>query len=514
MAKALRARREVLQGLSTALATASAVTPAADALGKSRTPQQSRRPNIVFFLGEGVRADEFSIAGNPILRTPHMDRIGREGVIFKNAFATNALCLPSRASFLTGAYSHTTGATTNDDAAVPQQFRMVTDVLREHGYETAFIGKSHVRGALMDHRWDYYFGFKGQANYLRPVITEGRDGRYDEPKTYNRYVDDILTERAVEWVQGRGDKPFCLFLWFYAPHEPFYIPRRLQNIYNGVKIPIPGNFDEDLTDYAGKSRAVAYAQNKIGTTAVNDDDPRTLEEVVKDHYAGVVSNDEDVGKVMDALERKGQLDETAVMLSSDHGFFLGEHCLYDKRLMYEPSIRIPMMIRWPGRIAPGAVREEMVLNIDAPVTLLEIAGLPVPETAQGRSFLPLARGTPVADWRKDWLYEYYEYPAAENVRPHRGIRTERYKLIQFIAIPQFSEPEEWELYDLATDPDENHNLYGRTGFGPLTAQLKSRLEELRRETGDTYEYKPTRTSVLVAQYGPPERPEPWRPNRS
>jgi arylsulfatase A-like enzyme len=138
----------------------------------------------------------------------------------------------------------------------------------------------------------------------------------------------------------------------------------------------------------------------------------------------------------------------------------------------------------------------------------------VPETAQGRSFLPLARGTPIADWRRDWLYEYYEYPAAENVRPHRGVRTERYKLIQFIAIPQFSQPEEWELYDLATDPDENHNLYGRTGFEPLTAQLKSRLEKLRRETGDTYEYKPTRTSALVAQYGPPERPEPWRPNRS
>jgi arylsulfatase A-like enzyme len=514
MGKALRTRREVLQGLSTAIAAASTAAPAADARGESRRPQESRRPNIVFFLGEGVRTDEFSIAGNPILRTPNMDRIGREGAIFKNAFATNALCLPSRASFLTGAYSHTTGATTNDDAAVPPQFKMVTDVLREHGYETAFIGKSHVRGALMDHKWDYYFGFKGQANYLRPTIIEGRDGRYEEPKTYNRYVDDILTEKAVEWIRSRGDKPFCLFLWFYAPHEPFYIPRRLQNLFNGVRIPVPGNFDEDLTDYAGKSRAVAHAQNKIGTTAVNDDDPRTLEEVVKDHYAGVVSNDEDVGRVLEELERKGKLDDTAIMLSSDHGFFLGEHCLYDKRLMYEPSIRIPMMIRWPGRIRAGEVREEMVLNIDAPVTLLDIAGLPVPETAQGRSFLPLARGTPSADWRRDWLYEYYEYPVAENVRPHRGIRTERYKLIQFIAIPQFSQPEEFELYDLATDPDENHNLYGKTGFEPLTAQLKSRLEELRRETGDTYEYKPTRTSVLVAQYGPPELPEPWRPNRS
>jgi arylsulfatase A-like enzyme len=514
MGENLRTRREVLQGLTTAIAATSAAAPAADALGRSRSAHGARRPNIVFFLGEGVRADEFGITGNPIIRTPNIDRIGREGAIFQNAFATNALCLPSRASFLTGAYSHTTGATTNDEAQVPPQFKMVTDVLREHGYEMAFIGKSHVRGALMDHKWDYYFGFKGQASYLHPTITEGRDGRYEQPKTYNRYVDDVLTDKAVEWIQSRGEKPFCLFLWFYAPHEPFYRPRRLLNLYNGVKIPVPGNFDEDLTDYAGKSRAVAEAHNKIGTTEVNDDNPRTLEEVVKDHYAGVVSNDEDVGRVLDALERKGKLEETAIMLSADHGFFLGEHCFYDKRLMYEPSIRIPMMIRWPGHIPAGTRREEMVLNIDAPVMLLDIAGLPVPATMQGRSFLPLARGESRRDWRKDWLYEYYEYPVAENVRPHRGIRTERYKLIQFIGIPEFSHPEEFELYDLATDPDENHNLYGRTGFEELTARLKSRLEELRRETGDNYAYRPCRTSFLVGQYGPPERPQPWRPNRS
>ena len=514
MGETLRTRREVLRGLTTAIAAASAAAPAADAVGGSRAPGEAHRPNMVFFLGEGVRADEFSIAGNPIIRTPNMDRIGREGAIFKNAFTTNALCLPSRASFLTGAYSHTTGATTNEEAQVPPQFKMVTDVLREHGYETAFIGKSHVRGALMDHQWDYYFGFKGQTQYLSPTITEGRDGRYGPPQTYNRYVDDILTDKAVEWIAGRGDKPFCLFLWFYAPHEPFYRPRRLLNLYNGVSIPVPGNFDEDLGDYAGKSRAVADAHNKIGTTAVNDDDPRTLEEVVKDHYAGVVSNDEDVGRVLEALERNGKLDETAIMLSADHGFFLGEHCFYDKRLMYEPSIRIPMMLRWPGRIAAGTVREEMVLNIDAPLTLLEIAGLPIPKTMQGRSFLPLARGTPIADWRRDWLYEYYEYPTDEMVRPHRGLRTERYKLMQFIAIPEFFEPEEFELYDLETDPEENHNLYGKQGFEELTAQLKARLEELRRETGDRYLFKPSPTTILLARYGPARRPAPWRPNDS
>lgn len=498
-------RRTIVGGLSSAIAVASA----AAALSKVAKAAPAKRPNIVFFLGEGLRNDEFSIEGNRILKTPNMDRIGREGVIFKNAFVTNALCLPSRASFLTGAYSHTTGATTNDENQVPTNFAMVTDVLRQAGYETAFIGKSHVGGALMDHPWDYYFGFKGQADYLHPEIVEGKDGQYGEPKVYDRYVDDLLTDKAVEWINGRSDKPFCLLLWFYAPHAPFYRPRRMLDMFNGVKIPVPENFDEDQKNYPGKSRAVAEADNKIGTTAVFTDDPRSLEELVKDHYAGVESNDEDVGRVLDALKAKNKLDDTAIMLSSDHGFFLGEHTFYDKRLMYEPSIRVPMMIRWPGQIPAGTTRQEMVLNVDAPSTLLEIAGLPIPRTMQGRSFLPLAMGKALPDWRKDWLYEYYEYPAYENVRPHRGVRAERYKLIHF-----FIEPQEWELYDLKADPNEDHNLYGKPGYEQLTAQLKARLEQLRQETGDHYVYKPSRTARMTVRMDPPTPPKPWRPNGS
>jgi arylsulfatase A-like enzyme len=488
-------RRAVLGGLL-ASAAAGAVLPK----GK-----QQRRPNIVFFLGEGLRNDEFSLLGNPILKTPHMDRIGREGVLFRNAFCTNALCLPSRASFLTGTWSHTTGAATNDDNQIPAQFPLVTDLLRKNGYETAFIGKSHVGGALLDRNWDYYFGFKGQADYLRPQIVEGSRGHYAEPKVYNAYVDDLLTDKAVEWVRGRGEQPFCLFLWFYAPHAPFYRPRRMLDLFNGVTIPKPANFDEDLQGYPGKPRAVADADNKIGTTAVFTDDPRSLEELVKDHYAGVQSNDEDVGRVLDAVSSLGKLDDTVVMLSSDHGFFLGEHTFYDKRLMYEPSIRIPLMVRYPKLIKSGTVRDEMVLNVDVPQTLLELAGIAVPSTMQGRSLVPLAQGRSVADWRKDWLYEYYEYPAYENVRPHRGVRTERYKYIHF-----FTEPQEFELYDLQVDPQENDNLYGKPGYEQLTAQLAARLETLRQETGDHYAYHPSRTPHIELIMGPPEKPLPHR----
>lgn len=480
-------RRALLGGLLAAAASG--------ASAKALKTQGTKRPNIVFFLGEGLRHDEFSLCGNPLLRTPNMDRIAREGARFRNAFVTNALCLPSRASFLTGAYSHTTGATTNDDNQVPARFKLISDVLREAGYETAFIGKSHVGGALLDHKWDYYFGFKGQADYLNPEVVEGTNGQYGPPTIYHEYVDDLLTRKAVEWVKGRGEKPFCLFLWFYAPHAPFYRPRRMLQRFNGDKVPVPDNFDDDLKGYPGKARAVAEADNKIGTTQVFMDDPRSLEELIKDHYAGVESNDEDVGQVLEVLGSK--LDDTVILLSSDHGFFLGEHTFYDKRLMYEPSIRIPMMIRYPKLIQAGTVRDEMVLNIDAPVMLLDLVGIPAPDTMQGRSFLPLARGRSLPDWRKDWLYEYYEYPGFENVRPHRGVRTERYKYIHF-----FTEPQEWEIYDLQSDPEENHNLYGKAGYEELTARLAKRLEELRRETGDEYVYHPSRVMRLKAVVEP------------
>ena len=445
------------------------------------------RPNILCILGEGLRADEFSSAGNKILHTPNMDRISAEGCTFHNGFVVNALCLPSRATALTGLYSHTTGAVSNVEGKIPPRFPLVSDLLQKAGYETAFLGKSHIEGALMDHYWDYYFGFVGQADYYRPRITEGVRGKYGPETLYEgEYVDTLLTRKAVEWLQQKHEKPFCLFLWFYAPHAPFYRPKDLVNDFNGVPIPKPATFDEDLAGYPGKPRAVADADDKIGFSEVFSDDPRSLEELVKDHYAGVEDNDRNVGAVLQELERQNLLGRTAILLSSDHGFLLGEHHLYDKRVMYEPSIRVPMRLRCPGRVPAGSTSEEMVLNLDIAPTLLDIAGLPAPVEMQGKSMLPLAEGKAGVAWRQDWLYEYYEYPGFENVRPCRGVRTKRYKLIHF-----FLDPQEFELYDLENDPDEKDNLYGKAGYEQLTAHLRERLAALRTETGDTFVYKPT-----------------------
>ena len=455
-----------------------------------RRPPMRAQPNLVFFLGEGARWDESSLAGNRLLKTPNIDRIGREGAEFTQAFCINSLCLPARATILSGLYSHTTGAVDNQHSKVPEQFPVITDLIRAHGYEVAFIGKSHVQGSLMDRYWDYYFGFSGQADYQCPVLIEGARGQFGPPRSYEEYVDDLLTRKAVEWLRQKRQKPFCLFLWFYAPHAPFDRPLRMVNDFNGVPIPKPASFDEYLGGYPGKPRGVIEARNKIGSQFLQRDDPRSLEELVKDHYCGIESNDEDMGAVLAVLEERGQLEDTAVVWSSDHGFFLGEHRFYDKRLMYEPSIRIPLMIRYPRRIRAGAGSKRMVLNLDLAPTLLDLVGLTAPAHFQGQSLMGLL-ADPQRPWRSDWLYEYYEYPGAEQVKPCRGVRTERYKYIHY-----FTEPQEFELYDLKEDPEELHNLHGDAAHAGRTRELAARLEQLRRETGDTYVYQPT---VLLKQ---------------
>jgi arylsulfatase A-like enzyme len=478
-------RRTVLKYLAGSSGLAATSLSGVEAFAR-QIGNDSEKPNILCIIGEGVRWDELSLTGNTIISTPNMDRIGREGCVFQNAFVVNALCLPSRATILTGMYSHSTGAVSNIQGKIDPNLPLVSDLLQKAGYETAFLGKSHVQGALMDHYWDYYFGFVGQADYYRPRITEGVKGKYGPAKLYpGQYVDTLLTQKAVEWINQDRDKPFVMFLWFYAPHAPFFRPKDLVNDLNGVSIPVAPSFNEDLEGYPGKPRAVADADDKIGYSEVYGDDPRSLEEIVKDHYVGVEDNDRNIGAVLKAIERKGQLEKTAILLSADHGFFLGEHHLYDKRLMYEPSIRVPMLLRYPGKIRPHTISDEMVLNLDIAPTLLQIAGLQVPSGMQGKSFLALAEGEKMP-WRQDWLYEYYEYPGFENVKPCRGVRTRRYKYIEF-----FLEPKEYELYDLEKDPDEMHNLYGKPGYEELTRHLQARMADLRKQTDDHYEYQPT-----------------------
>ena len=450
-----------------------------------------RRPNFIFVTTDGHRPDALSLNRNRIVQTPNFDRIGREGMQFRNSFVINALCLPSRATVLTGLYSHTTGCVDNGNRQIPKDVPLFTDLLREAGYEVALFGKAHVTG-LGERNWDYYLGYPGAAtDYFWPVMQEGGNGHVDPPRTYEGYVEDVVTDRVVGWLKQPRDKPFCMILWFQSPHAPFFRARRHLDLYDGITIPKPSTFDDDLKGYPGKPRAFAEADDSIGTyiehSQTRNNCARSLEELVKDYYAGIVGADENMGRVFRALSDIGQLDDTVIMFSADHGFFLGEWRKYDKRFMHEPSIRTPMLVRYPRMIRASGNNAKMVLNLDIAPTFLELAGLPIPKQMQGQSMVPFFQGQEPQGWRKDWLYEYYEYPAPHNVRRHRGVRTERYKLIHY-----YEAPEEFECYDLQEDPGELHNLYGDPQHAALVQQLRQRLDELRKETDDQYVYEDPR----------------------
>jgi arylsulfatase A-like enzyme len=386
-------------------------------------------------------------------------------------FVTNALCAPSRATLLTGLYSHAHGVIDNNNRSISREHPLLPELLRQSGYEVAFCGKSHVKGALRDVEWDDYFGYRGQGNYLKPVIALGTDG---PDKPYEGYMDDVVTDHAVSWLKQPREKPFCLFLFFKAPHRSWDRAPRHKDLFKDVTIPVPSTWALREQGSPGKPRAFADADNKIGSFP----DVPTLDKFLKDYYSTIVAVDENVGKVLDALTQTGVLDQTAVLFTADNGFFAGEWQAFDKRFMHEPSIRVPLLMRYPQRAKAGSTADGMVLNVDIAPTVLDLAGIEVPAWMHGRSALPLLSGEPVA-WRKDWLYEYYEFPGAHSVRKHRGIRTQTHKLIHY-----YESPEEFELYDLSADPGELDNLYGKPQFAERVKSLQARMEELRRETGD------------------------------
>jgi arylsulfatase A-like enzyme len=428
---------------------------------------KASRPNFVIMMCDDQRWDQMSCAGNTVLKTPNMDRIAREGILFKNSFVTNSLCSPSRASLLTGTYSHANGVIDNRMRAMSKDVPFMPELLRASGYEVAFCGKSHQKEALRDRTWDYYFGYKGQGRYKNPIIAEGIDGK-DLP--HEGWMDDVVTDKAIEWLKKKREKPFCLFLFFKACHRSWDRPERLKDLYKDVTVPKPALFGDAGE---GKPKAFLDADNKIGSFK----DVADYQSFIKDYYATIEGADENIGKVLKTLEEMNKLDETFVMHTGDNGFFCGEWGRFDKRFMHEVSIRVPLVIRYPKLIKAGSVTDKMAINVDIAPTLLELAGVEIPKGMQGRSWVPVFKGE--AAWRKDWYYHYYEYPDAHKVKPHRGVRTETAKLIHY-----YEDPEEFEMYDLAKDPEERKNVYADPAYAELRKQLAERLEELRKELGD------------------------------
>ncbi len=440
----------------------------------------AKKPNLVVMMTDDQRFDFMSCAGHPFLKTPNMDRIAKGGAYFQNAFITNSLCAPSRATLMTGLYSHGNGVLDNMGTKLRDDVAWTPDLLRAAGYEVGFVGKSHVPGHFRQKSWDYYFGFTGQGSYYQAKIAEsGPDGKIGPDKPYEGWMDDVTTDHAISWMKkDRGEKPFCLFLFFKAPHRQWNPPARYKDLYADAVVKKPALWD-DLGQ--GKPRAFLQAANMFGQYP----DTKDYDGMIRDYCRCVTGVDDNVGKVLDALDTMKVADDTMVMYTSDNGFFLGEWQRFDKRFMHEVSIRVPMLIRHPKSVKAGQKPAGMVLNVDIAPTLLNFAGVPDPNTMHGRSMTELIAEPKATDgvkpWRDAWYYEYHEFPdPSHNVNKHRGVRTDHYKFIHYYE-PPFSFREEFELYDLKADPEEKTNLAGRPKFQPIVAEMKAKMEQLRTE---------------------------------
>jgi arylsulfatase A-like enzyme len=474
---------------------------------------QGRPPNLLVFMTDDQRQDTMGVYGNTILRTPHMDRIATEGVRFTESFVTNSLCAPSRASLLTGLYSHAHGVVSNgggplyyNQPGLREAEITYPEALQQAGYHTGLVGKWHLRSQPTGFAYSVYFG---RPSYYRDpeMIANGAS------VTMRGHADDVVGDQALAFLRRRPvDRPFCLLCHFISPHRAWIPAERFAHAFDDVEIPVPRTFEDRL---AGRPEALRRAEMAVAdmpdfrNRGVSPDLPPAerkrlnLQHLVKNYYRTLLSVDENVGRVLQALDEATLADNTVVIYTSDNGFFLGEHGLFDKRLMYEPSIRVPLLVRYPARIPPRVDSTNMVLNVDLMPTILELAGVPVPAAVHGRSLTPLLAGRSVP-WRDDFLYEYYEYPAEHCARKNRGIRTHRWKLIHF-----WEQPEEWELYDLQTDPDEMNNLAYRAEHASRRRSLELRMNQLRAELGDVDPPGPPPVALPCGNgvntgYGPPE----------
>jgi arylsulfatase A-like enzyme len=436
---------------------------AAPLLGAAARP----RPNIVFVLMDDLRWDALGIAGHPFVKTPNIDRLGREGAYFENHFVTTPLCSPSRGSFLTGQYVHTHGVTDNRDHA-ELSHKLVTHALhlRKAGYETAFVGKWHMGNDSSPRPgWDKWVSFRGQGQYENPLLNI--DGQ--EQKTQG-YMTDLLTKHAVEFVRKDRNKPFLLYLPHKAVHGPFTPAERHKDLYTNDPIRRAPSAQDTLEGKPMLQRTVE-GMPPLKPGAGSGDD------LVRNQLRCLQAVDDGVGEIRRTLEEKKQLDNTLFIFSSDNGYLWGEHCLGDKRPSYEESIRIPMVARWPGVVKPGTKIPQMTLNIDMAPTFLEAAGVRPPKEMQGQSLVPLLAGRPVT-WRASFLCEYFAEKQFPRIPSWQGVRTERWKYTHYTELAGMD-----ELYDLKSDPYEMKNRIADPSAKAALAEMKAELARLVKETG-------------------------------
>jgi len=459
-------------------------------------------PNIVFIMSDDHAAHAISAYGSRINETPHLDRIAAEGMRFDAAFCTNSICAPSRAAILTGTYNHVNGVTT---LATPLDGSLwnFPQELQRHGWQTAMIGKWHLGhgGANDPTGFDHWRVLPGQGHYHNPVMLEANGVVVER----GGYVTDLITDDTIKWIdECDTDRPFAVFCHHKAPHRTWEPSAQHFTMYEDVDIPFPDTFRDDLVGRAEVIQAVRMRMMDLdpiidlkspvpsGLTFDQEIDWR-YQRYIKHYLRCVASIDDNVGRLLDYLDEKGLAENTIVVYTSDQGFFLGDHGFFDKRLMYEESLQMPLLVRYPHEIAPGSTTDEIVVNVDFAQTLLELCDVEAPEHVQGRSFVPLLRGTTPSDWPTSMYYRYWMHRDGSHRCPaHYGVRTRTHKLICYYNDPLDqpgaqgpADPIEWELFDLVADPLEVNNVWGDPQYQGVTTELLNELERLQDHVGDT-----------------------------
>jgi arylsulfatase A-like enzyme len=490
-------------------------------------------PNIIFIMSDDHAERAISCYNDSLIQTPNIDRIASEGVRFQNSFVTNSICGPSRATLLTGKYSHLNGMLDHSCTFDGSQLTF-PKLLQQAGYHTSIVGKWHLKTEPTG--FDHWNILKGQGQYYNPEFTEN-----GQKKTHEGYATDIITDLAIETLDTLDkSSPFCMLIHHKAPHRNWMPNLKHLDEFNDQEIPLPANFHDeyigriaageadmriddmyltfDLKLHAasieketGSGGKQSFAEKVTETwestykrmtdeqravwdahyDLVNEEFKRLklkgaellnwkYQHYLKDYLRCILSIDENVGRVLDYLDQNGLADNTLVVYTSDQGFYLGEHGWYDKRFMYEESLSMPLVMRYPEEIQPGQVADKMVMNLDFSPTFLDFAGIDIPAEIQGRSLRGMVRGRTPEDWRESIYYHYYEHPHGwHNVRRHYGVRTERYKLIHYYEDQGF-----WELFDLEKDPSEMNNVYSDPRYAKIVQETKQELVRLQKRYGD------------------------------
>ncbi|MES2694557.1 MAG: sulfatase [Verrucomicrobiota bacterium] len=467
-----------------------------------------RQPNIVFIFSDDHAFQAISAYGEKrkLIETPNLDRIASGGMRFDRCLVTNSICGPSRAVILTGKYSHLNSFPNNSNSTFDGSQVTFPKLLQKAGYQTAIVGKWHLISDPTG--FDFWQILPGQGGYYNPAMSKN-----GEKLTMPGYVTDIITDVSLDFLKNRDkSKPFMLMCQHKAPHREWAPALRHLGFDKDRVYPEP---DTLFDDYAGRGIAERDQDMTIEKTMTERDvkfaatpnmtpeqkkqwdayyEPRNAkvkaanpqgkdlvrwryQRYMHDYLATVKGVDENVGRVLDYLEKEGLAENTIVIYSSDQGFYLGEHGWFDKRWFYEESIRMPLMVRWPGVVKPGSVSRDLVSNVDFAETFLEVAGAAIPADMQGRSLVPILRGQKPADWRTAFYYQYYEWPTPHRVRPHYGVVTDRYKLMRFEGTGE----DYWELFDREKDPQELKSVYNDPAYASTKAQLEKDLARLRTE---------------------------------